>query len=302
MKMGQSFEDLSHQIFELLKNDNSYESVLKNIYLDGKDGKRQIDVLLKGKVGPIDIITIIECKDHNKNIDVTYIDALHSKMQDVNANKAILVARKGFTNNARHKAQRLGITLCTAHSVNSEKWKFQLEIPIIIKEVSSLECTPSFIFTAIDNQNELVLSINDIPIEKIIATYWNSKDFWPADSESEHVCNPLENQILWSRLSDGRKILVSDFQLRFKINIDYYFGYLNDVESAKYLNFVTENKTVFTFNPSDLSNYREIMAKYKEWHYIPKVDKHIAINIKISHPEDPKVKLGENVPNFIKTA
>jgi hypothetical protein len=70
--------------------------------------------LIRTQVSSLSILTIVECKDVNKNLDVQYVDALHSKMQDVNANKAVLVARKGFSKTAIQKAKRVGITLCTA--------------------------------------------------------------------------------------------------------------------------------------------------------------------------------------------
>ena len=94
-------------------------------------------------------MTIIECKDHVSKIPVKLIDELHSKMQDVNANKAVLVSRMGFTDGAKKKAKRLGISLCTAHSAAKEEWKFRLSIPIILIEDSCESFEISTIFTAI---------------------------------------------------------------------------------------------------------------------------------------------------------
>ena len=63
---GKDFENLTAEIFEALRSNPQYESVEKNVKVAGSDGDRQIDVLLRGKVGPFDNITIVECKDYNK--------------------------------------------------------------------------------------------------------------------------------------------------------------------------------------------------------------------------------------------
>ena len=139
MKQGIKFEHLASEVFTILSKDNKHEKVEHNVMLGGPDGPRQIDVLISGSVGPFEVRTIVECKDYNKNVNVTALDALYSKLIDVNAQKAVLVARKGFSNGARKKAKRLGISLCTIHSMEHEKWKFDLEIPILITESFTLK-------------------------------------------------------------------------------------------------------------------------------------------------------------------
>ena len=52
MKQGTEFELLTTDLFSQLSKDREFESVQHDVMLDGLDGKRQIDVLLTGKVGP----------------------------------------------------------------------------------------------------------------------------------------------------------------------------------------------------------------------------------------------------------
>ncbi|MDO8971924.1 MAG: restriction endonuclease, partial [Saprospiraceae bacterium] len=149
MKEGLKFEHLATEVFTILCKDREFEKVEHNVFLDGPDGPRQIDVLISGSVGPFEVKTIIECKDYDNNVNVIAVDALYSKLLDVNAQKAVLVARKGFTSGAKKKAKRLGISLCTIHSMDQEKWKFEIEIPILITECACEKFSPSMVFTAI---------------------------------------------------------------------------------------------------------------------------------------------------------
>ena len=116
---GKSFEGLTKHVFEILTANEELTSVEENVKLDGADGPRQIDVLVRSKVAGIDICTIVECRDYAKRLDITHLDALHSKMHDVNADKAVLVSRLGFSKKATNKAKRVGITLCTLNEATS---------------------------------------------------------------------------------------------------------------------------------------------------------------------------------------
>lgn len=294
MKNGTKFEELTADIFGKLRKDPQFESVEHDVLLDGQDGPRQIDVLLKGKVGPIDIITIVECKDYNKNLNVTAIDALHSKMQDVNAHKAVLVARKGFSKTAFHKAKRLGISLCTAHSASSEKWKFNLEVPLLITELSAERYTPSFLFTAIENQTGIdFMNICGVPLHKRIAEYWNNNDIECGDGMTEFVYVPKIPGPMWTTVPDGRKIQIQDLKVIMHLQKTYYLGYFNDIESAKYLNFIQENQKHVVFDPNDLSDYREKMVQYHRLEDVPEIKDRLNITVKLMHNPEAKFKFAE---------
>lgn len=294
MKNGTKFEELTAEIFEHLRKDKRFETVEHDVFLEGKDGPRQIDVLLKGKVGPLDILTIVECKDYNKNVNVTAIDALHSKMQDVNAHKAVLVARKGFTKTAIKKAKRLGISLCTAHSAASEKWKFNLEVPLVIIELSAEEFTPSFEFVAIEHQTGIdFLNICGNPLCKYIAEYWNNNEIKCNDGITEHILVPDIPKPAWTTVPDGRKIGVENLQVKMFLKKTYYLGYLNNVESAKYLDFIEENKRHVVFDPNDLSDYKIKMAPHRTFDDIPKIKDALVITLKLMQNPEAKFKYAE---------
>ena len=92
VKKGKIFESLVYQIFDAISKTTGYDSVEMDVALEGPDGPRQIDVLIRSKIAGMSILTVIECKDHSRRLDVTFVDALASKMNDVKANKGVLVA------------------------------------------------------------------------------------------------------------------------------------------------------------------------------------------------------------------
>ncbi len=287
MKQGTQFEHLALEVFTILSKDKEHEKIEHDVNLMGPDGPRQIDVLISGSVGPFEVKTIVECKDYNKNINVTAIDALYSKLLDVNAQKAVLVARKGFSSGAKKKAKRLGISLCTIHSMEHEKWKFQVEIPLLMIELACEKITPSMIFKAISPNINILqfMTISDVPISEVVADYWNNNNIECTEGGIEHLFIPNIPKPHWIYVPDGRKMEVTDIKIMMHITKKYYFGYANDLKSAKYIEFIEEEQKKVLFDPNDLSNYRETMIQYKRLDDVPKNADTININVKLMREE-----------------
>ena len=290
-KEGKEFEDLTAEIFEALRNDPQYESVEKDVKLQGADCDRQIDVLLRGKVGPFENITIIECKDYNKVVDITKVDALDSVRRDVNAAKAVLVARKGFSKSAVQKAKRLGIRLCTAHSAANEKWKFDLEIPFSITELSVESIQPNFLTLDgnINVEEIMFKAINDKPVHQIVAEHWNSGELEYVDGQSEYLLRPgIENP--WLRTKNGGRIDVLLQDITVTIQRSYYFGLFNNLESSRLLRYVEDNTGSVIFDLMELVNYREKAVLYNDLSDIPYTQETHDFKVKVII--DPVTKLG----------
>ncbi len=66
--------------------------------------RREVDVSLRSRVGSVDVLVIIECRDRGKAQGVTWIEQLASKREDVGADKAVAVSAAGFTLAARNFA------------------------------------------------------------------------------------------------------------------------------------------------------------------------------------------------------
>ncbi len=285
MKPGTKFEKLTSDVFSVLCKANVHEKVEHNVLLDGQDGPRQIDVLISGKVGPFDAKTIVECKDYSKKLDITVVDALHSKLIDVQAQKAVLVSRKGFTNRAIHKANRLGISLCTIHSMENEKWKFQSEIPIIITEYACEKITPSFEFIAISNNLDIskLVKVSDVSLFEVAAEYWKNNEIECDAQVKDFMLIPEITKPHWVYVPDGRKMEISELKINMHITRTYYYGYANNLKTARYIDYIEKDEKTVLFDPNELSNYRESMVKYVHYDDIPKVKDTLNIKVKVVH-------------------
>lgn len=80
---------------------------------------REVDVVIRGTVGTQSIIVSIECRDHKRVADVTWIDAMKSKHERLDTNVLLLASSKGFTDEAERVAKSYGIQLFTLESQNS---------------------------------------------------------------------------------------------------------------------------------------------------------------------------------------
>src|SRR4051812_18358578 len=72
---------------------------------------REVDVSLRSQVGSVSVLVIIECRDRAKPQDVTWIEQLASKREDVGADKAVAVSSGGFSASARNLARSKQIDL-----------------------------------------------------------------------------------------------------------------------------------------------------------------------------------------------
>jgi restriction endonuclease len=81
--------------------------------------RREVDVSLRTKVGSADLFVMIECRDRQGKQDVTWIEQVAVKQEDVGANKAVAVCPDGFTQGARQLAGAKQIDLRTIASVTA---------------------------------------------------------------------------------------------------------------------------------------------------------------------------------------
>jgi hypothetical protein len=72
---------------------------------------REVDVSLRSQVGSVSVLVIIECRDRAKPQDVTWIEQLASKREDVDADKAVAVSAGGFSAGARNLARSKQVDL-----------------------------------------------------------------------------------------------------------------------------------------------------------------------------------------------
>jgi len=66
--------------------------------------KRQIDILIEGRVAGFDLKIIVDCKYFNKKVDVKDVESFLSFLQDLKASKGILITNNGYSEAAYNRA------------------------------------------------------------------------------------------------------------------------------------------------------------------------------------------------------
>ncbi|MBC8377171.1 MAG: restriction endonuclease [FCB group bacterium] len=269
-KESRQFELLTKEMFELLRNDPKIEEVEHDVRLKGADGRRQIDVVLRGKVGPINILTIVECKDWNKKIDVQTLDAFHSKAQDVRANKAVVVSRKGFTKTAIAKAKRLGIVLCTLHDVRNEKWKFHPEIPVTVREIGLLDVSDTYEFTA-TTPTPIVFPVicNGVQLRDLFFSEWNKGNIKELALDKIHSWDPNLEKPFRILNQKGEYIPISSLDIKYKTTENIFFGYVGQLDYKKGIFFVDRQEGRMFFDEDLGFDYRGKFLKCDSINDIP---------------------------------
>jgi len=98
--------------------------VRHNVMLPGLSGaSRQIDVLIESTMGPFPIKIIVDAKDHARPIDIKGVETFIGMRDDVQANQGSMVCPKGFTRNAKARAERANIALFTVVDTAQHKWQ-----------------------------------------------------------------------------------------------------------------------------------------------------------------------------------
>ena len=93
--------------------------------------KRQIDVLVHERVGQYDINIIIDCKDYKKPVDVKGVEEFAGLLDDVGAQKGVLVCPVGFSDTAKTRAAGLQIDLYSPVDTDLHKWQVSPTIPAL---------------------------------------------------------------------------------------------------------------------------------------------------------------------------
>lgn len=262
---GKLFESLSTIVFEYLTVNQDFTKIEKDVWLDGEDGKRQIDILMTADIDPCKTRTIIECRDYKKKLDVTHVDGLHSKMQDVRAHQAVIVTRKGYSGTARKKAKRLGISLFTLDEAKESDWEFAKRPPVFVKELSAINFNLSSEMH-LDKERTFPMGweyvINDINLSELFQSLLLEKKL---SIEFGRILEWDVSEISsphFVRDADGTKIIIKNLKVNYEIEEKLYFGYLSDLPDSLSFKDVLESKDRIFIKAEALASYSEFLNKY----------------------------------------
>jgi len=82
---------------------------------------REVDVVIDGMVGSQRVVVSIECRDHQRVADVTWVDMMKAKHDRLDTHALLLASRSGFTPEARDVASKYGIELFTLVDIDDAK-------------------------------------------------------------------------------------------------------------------------------------------------------------------------------------
>jgi hypothetical protein len=123
---------------------------------------REVDVCIKGHVGSHPVTVCIECRDHKRVADVSWVDAMKAKHDRLETNALILASRSGFTQEARDVAKKYGIETFTLEDVD------KADFPALFGATGSL-WIKTFNVSA-DKVWVKVAALVDLPVEAIVAS------------------------------------------------------------------------------------------------------------------------------------
>lgn len=86
------------------------------------DTTREVDILLTTTVASHKVRVGIECRDHERKQDITWIDGLIGKYANLDIDRVIAVSHSPFTNPAKQKAAQHNIELLTLEEAERVDW------------------------------------------------------------------------------------------------------------------------------------------------------------------------------------
>lgn len=244
---GIKFEKLAESIFNKLLKNPAYEKVEHNVKLKGAEGERQIDLLITSESFGIKFKTVIECRDFKNKLSISSIDGFHSKLLDVKANKGILISRKGFSSKAISKANRLGISLCTADETEDNGWQSLIDLPILIEQLSLIE----FEINAQHDHKvkgkiskESILKINGINVVQLINEKWSKAEFnLKSKSGSQILEFPEIKEPMRTLNLEGKTVNFIKFEVVGKVQARFYRTSISKLIGTQILENITEGKS-----------------------------------------------------------
>ncbi|MDT4826869.1 hypothetical protein FQZ97_601910 [compost metagenome] len=238
---GKEYEAMVFWAYNALCRDERLTSVESDIKIDGPDGERQVDVLVKHTHAGIEYMTILECRDYAGKLSVTHVDAFASKLSDLNASKGILVSRKGFSKTAIQKAARLGIGLCVVDSADTALRNMAVEIPVIVKVVHpSLQCQTLMANDSIARRvyASAWTTINDVALRSLVIQELRDGTIEIPDEPMTLDWAPKSlNPPYYVRDANGEKVNVPWFKVKLNLDIWYLFGHTDNLPD-----FVTQSQ------------------------------------------------------------
>jgi hypothetical protein len=80
---------------------------------------REVDIVIAGTLGSHRVVVSVECRDHERVADVSWVEQMKAKHERLNTNALVLCSRAGFSAEARRVAEAYGIECFALEDVES---------------------------------------------------------------------------------------------------------------------------------------------------------------------------------------
>ena len=265
-------KELEILVSQIQKQLSPEAEVLHNVRLPSRttSAKRQIDVLVKQRIGQYEMQIVIDSKDYKEPVDVKGVEEFYGLVTDVGANKGVLVCPAGFTKAAKERAQGFLIDLYSPVDTGEHKWKAKVFMPAICDFRSArisfglsfcdplpFSMSPNFYKTlAAHGSDQKVIGFPlDIAIEK-----WN-KGIFPTEAGEHENINPFDQEMVLVDNGYGRMVHV---RIRVSLYVTQQLFY-GEMPISKISGFKDESKGHVITNAFEvgLLDPNEIMEKWK---------------------------------------
>lgn len=160
-KLGKPYEALVAAVLEAV---HPGAQVIVGEWVEGPDGRRELDVLVRGKIDDREQLILVECKDWKTKVGIEQIDAIDSKRADLSATRTMIFSNSGFSSGALRKAQRVGVICASALAAGNEVVRFVVERERLAK-VLSVERYSLFVWGPPEEVNRLPVDYRPDEVE-----------------------------------------------------------------------------------------------------------------------------------------
>lgn len=272
MNDGSSFEEQVSSLYKILLTEDKLAKISRNERVSGPDGERETDIIIRRSIADFNITTVIECKDYKRPVTVEKIDAFQSKLNDIGANKGIIVARSGFSRSALTKAKRLSIDACTVDLASNLIRGSRDDLPIIHRRIEfenfRVTMRPGRTGFGTAMRVDVNCLFNDLGVMDLLLRV-DPIEFIRNKSFNLKVEEILNNEEVYYRTPNGEMLPVASAILEFDLASALQFGYLSEIpRSIGKINHLDDSLSVWC-NFEDVSQVVSNWTQYREYTELP---------------------------------
>lgn len=130
-KRSNPFQRITHRIYKALSGPSIKVEESAFVKEKNSDAEREVDILITSTIASHTLRIAIECRDHQRDQDITWVDSLIGKYDNLDIQKVIAISHSDFSKPAKQKAGQHNIELITLKEAEKIDWAKKLGPPLI---------------------------------------------------------------------------------------------------------------------------------------------------------------------------